>query len=138
MNLKLTPADEVDVDNPVEGDLHLSSGDVVWLGKDGFDPAEFAQRIRCRLRMFKNEWFLNTDEGVPYFDEIFEKGITDGRVVSIIQGVIVGTPGVVSAFVTIDDRDRAARTISVSFEAELENGYVLKSTDFAPFVVEVQ
>lgn len=30
--------------------------------------AGVAQGIRIRIRMVKGEWFLNRDEGVPYFD----------------------------------------------------------------------
>ena len=129
----------VDADNPVENDLYLdpATGDVAWVGIDAIDPAEVAQYIRCRLRMWKGEWFADLNEGVPYLDEIFEKGVADGRIAYILTQVIAGTPGVSSVSSFSLARDKAARRLNVTFEAVLDTGYVLSSADFGEFIVEV-
>jgi hypothetical protein len=136
MDLKLTVV--VDDENPIEGDLHLSGGDVVWFGLDGkLSPEEIAQSIRVRLRMWKGEWFLNPDEGTPYYEEILEKGIEDGRVGAILRRIILDVPGVASINAFSLNRDNQARTLTVTFEVITDGGYVLHSSDFGPFVVVV-
>lgn len=134
MNLKLTTAADVDADNPIEGDLHLTEGDMTWM--DDTDE-EVAQRIRCRIEMFKLEWFVNPDEGVPAYEEIFEKGTSDDRIAAIYRQVILGTPGIASLPVLTLERDNVERSLTLAFEAVRENGSILRSADFAPFVVEV-
>jgi hypothetical protein len=32
-----------------------------------------AQKLSIKLRTFKTEWFINTDTGIPYYQEIFGK-----------------------------------------------------------------
>ena len=39
--------------------------------------AEILQRIKVRLRFFKDEWFLNSEHGVPYFRDIVETEASD-------------------------------------------------------------
>jgi hypothetical protein len=121
----------LDIKLDTDGDLAIEDGDVAWL--DGADAV--AQHIRCRLRMFKGEWFLNEDEGVPWFDEIFEKGVEDGRVVAILRKVILGTPGVTSLTSLSLTHDRAERELSVVFEAVTDLGVNIVSADYAPFLV---
>lgn len=115
------------------GDIAIESGDVVWI--EGAEA--IAQHIRCRLRMFKGEWFLNEDEGVPWFDEIFEKGVEDGRIAAILRQVILGTPGVTSLTSLAISHDRATREMTVTFEATTDLGVDITSADYGPFVVEV-
>lgn len=139
MDMKLVTS--VDADNPDENDIYLdpATGDAVWLGQFGdIDPVEVAQHIRMRLRMWLGEWFLDLGEGVPYLDEILEKGIDDGSIGAILKAVILGTPGVATINSLSLKRDNAARTLNVTFEAVLDNGHVLSSDDFdVPFVLEV-
>jgi hypothetical protein len=132
MNIKLTTT--TDVDNPIEGDLHLEGGDFVWMQDT---DEEIAQRIRCRLGMFKGEWFVNPDEGVPYFEEILEKGVNDGRVAAILRGVILGTPGVASLNRFTVERDNENRALTLQFEAVRETGSILRSEEFGDFIVDV-
>jgi hypothetical protein len=131
MDVKLTVTE--DVDNPVAGDLYLDAGDVSWI--DGAEAV--AQHIRCRLRMFHGEWFLNEDEGTPWFDSILEKGITDGRIASILRRVIAGTPGVVSVSNVSLTRDSSARQLDVEFECVTDEGVTITSDDYGPFVVPI-
>lgn len=139
MDLRLVTS--VDDDNPDENDVYIdpATGDVMWFGQfEDIDADEVAQHIRMRLRMWRGEWFLNADEGVPYLDEILEKGIDDGSIGAILKAVILGAPGVATINSLSLKRDNAARTLNVTFEAVLDSGHVLNSDDFdVPFVVEV-
>jgi hypothetical protein len=122
---------ETDDDNTIAGDLHLTDGDVVWI--DGAEAV--AQHIRARLKMFKGEWFLNEDEGVPWFDEIFEKGTTDARISAILRQVILGTPGVTTLTSLTLERNRAERSLAVTFEAVTDEGVNIVSSDYGEFSI---
>lgn len=134
MDLRLVTPEEAAAPgtiNPVEGDLYLDEhGDVPWL--DGRDA--IAQHIRIRLRFFYGEWFQNTDEGIPYFQELLEKGAQD-RAEAILRKVVLGTPGVVAlnAFAVVFDN--AKRSGVVTFEAAISDGSALVSGDYGTFVV---
>ncbi len=116
-----------------DDDIYIDpdTGDVVWI--EGAEA--IAQHIRCRLRMFKGEWFHNTDEGVPWFDEILEKGISDGRIAGILRQVIEGTPGVLEVTSLVLVRNREERSLAVTFEASTDEGVNIVSTDYGVFEV---
>ena len=53
-----------------DNDLYFTSaGRLVTIDNKNTD-AEILQRIKVRLRFFKDEWFLNSEHGVPYFQDI--------------------------------------------------------------------
>lgn len=52
------------------------------------------QNLRIRLGMFLGEWFLNTDEGMPYRTRIWGNG-RDLRIIrTIFRRAILSTPGI--------------------------------------------
>ena len=55
---------------------------------------EVRQHIRERLLFFFEEWFLDRDAGVPWYQQIFVKPADDGRVNSLLKAEILGTKGV--------------------------------------------
>ncbi|MCK4718809.1 MAG: hypothetical protein KAT70_09085 [Thermoplasmata archaeon] len=131
MELKLTPS--IDADNPVEGDLQLEGGNLVWTT----DLAtEVAQRLRVRFRFFLGEWFLDTREGIPYADEILRKNPKGQTIRAIFTNAITTTQGV--AFLERLDftLDRSVRELVLSFVARLEDGSTFRSSQFGPFIVE--
>lgn len=123
----------VDIDNPVQNDLHLVNGTIALI--DGRD--EVAQAIRSRLLFFRGEWFLDPREGTPYYENILGQRARDLQVMrGIFRTVIQGTPGVAAVPVlnlSIDGNRQA----TLDFEAELTEGGIIRSRDFAPFIVEV-
>lgn len=122
----------VDAENPVEGDLRLEGGDLVWLT----DPMEIiAQKLRVRFRFFKGEWFLDLTQGVPYYQSILVKAPSRTVLEAIFRQVILSTPGVVSMDLLTVALDNVTRELSVEFRARVDGGRIFDSRDYGPFLV---
>lgn len=118
--------------DPITGDLAFEDGDLVLV--DGVDA--IVQHIRIRFKFFKGEWYQDTREGTPWYEEILGHKPTQRRANEIARSVLASTPGVASVDsvqVTLDD---ATRDLSISFIAHTTDGAVINSADFAPFIVE--
>lgn len=92
---------------------------------DGYDlalvegSALVRQRVEQRLEYFFGEWYLATDEGVPYFEEILVKAPDRARVESLLKATIIDTEGV-DALLSFDlDYDAAQRRMSLTFEVRV-------------------
>lgn len=97
-----------------DGDLAIVDGDLSW--SSGL--AGIAQGIRVALQLFKGEWFVDLDEGVPYLER---EGVTsdeallggrfdEARALRYFRAAIGRAPGVleiVSLSVTFDGPSRA-------------------------------
>lgn len=60
-----------------DNDLYFtSSGRLVTIDNKNTDE-EILQRIKVRLRFFKDEWFLNSEHGIPYFQDIISPEASD-------------------------------------------------------------
>ncbi len=120
--------------NPNIGDLALAdTGREVTLSTLA---AEVSQRLHIRFQFFKGEWFLNLDEGVPYYQLLFVKAPSDRVIRVIFSGLIRDTEGVADVL-KLDYSISAQRTLSLTFEARLEDGTTFRSLDYAPFVLAV-
>lgn len=98
----------------IEHDLTLVNGDLQLV--DGGNWVQ--QSIKQNLQTLLGEWFLNTAVGLPWFDEILQKGTSQNRVQQLLIREIVNTNGVekLNALnVNVDNRTRQAR---VTFEAQ--------------------
>lgn len=95
------------------GDWDLSTGDTQIV--KGADAVR--QRWLIRIRQYKGEWFLDTEKGVPYFQEIFQKQTKRRRIESIIYDVTANTPGISQVVsVRIDEIDVTTRRAKMQVE----------------------
>lgn len=97
-------------------DLYQSaqSGVAVASGVDSV-----VQGIRSRLLLFRGEWFLNANAGMPWFEEVFTDGGQDiRRIESALKAQIIATPGVESILSFDLAFDGATRDLSVSFSVD--------------------
>lgn len=132
--MELAIARTVDGENPIVGDLMLSSGDLVWL--DDF-ALETAQRLTVKFSFFKGEWFLDRRQGTPYYQELLVKEPDRNTARGVFRRIILSDPGVAEVIsLTLSEPD-AERQAEVVFSARLKNGVTLRSTDHGPFIVRV-
>lgn len=99
-------------------DIEIINNDLFLLG--GRD--EIAQVLRQELRVFLGEWFLNTDEGIPYLQEILKKNPNVSTVDAIFKNKILESPGVIELTeYTLDFENRKLR---LYFKARTEEGII--------------
>lgn len=93
-----------------------NTGDWVFgRGKASYKSKSSAirQNIVTRLRAFKNDWFLDVDNGTDWIN-IFGSKNNRGRIVDAVVSVVLSTEGVR----TLDDievTNKNSREISISF-----------------------
>lgn len=98
--------------SPNFGDLVI--GDYVDHTVEGVDA--LVQRLKIRLLVLLGEWFLDETRGIPYFQEILEKGTSYDQISNSIKLVIVQTPDVKKInYFTIKDSETTNRKIIISF-----------------------
>lgn len=93
------------------GDLQLVDG-----------AARVAQQIKVTLLLFLGEWFLDTDFGVPYLEQVLVKNPNFAGVNALLRARILDVPGVTRIVSLSMDMNRQARTLSVTFSAETPFG----------------
>lgn len=95
----------------VNGELQLVDGN-----------AEVQQLLTQRLRTFLGECLLDTSLGIPYIQQIFQKGIGQDVLEGIFRQAITETPGVLS--IVDFTLDLTVRDLTIRFTAQTTNGPV--------------
>lgn len=109
--------------HPQTGDLYLDGTDIATVtGRDAI-----AQEIAVRLRWWRREWFLDGRKGVPYLEQLFEKGISEGTVRAILKREIEQVPGVVAVRSMEIALDRVTRHATIDARIETTEGEVTLS-----------
>ncbi len=93
------------------------------------------QEIRCSLLLMYGENFCDVTEGVPWFQEIFQKGTPRARVEELIRQTVARHPAIVDVPLVRLVSDRVTRTGTITFEARTASGRVIRSQDFPPIVL---
>ena len=108
------------------GDLDVSSHGLQLV--DG--QREVLQLLRNILKMNRGSEPLNTALGVPYFDQILEKGTADEVIQGILYQVVSESPGVLEVLDFNLVIDKASRTAALTFTARTETGIVTTTETF--------
>lgn len=108
-------------------DLKLdSNGDLLFINGESpvvSEPAEdLAQRLTIKLKTFKNEWFLNLDTGVPYYQSVFGKQRGKAAVDTIFQEQILSEPDALEITQFDSSIDNATRQYSLTFRVRTDSG----------------
>ena len=80
------------------------------------------QKIRSRLLFLLGEWFLDTTEGVPWFESILVKNPNLQYIQSTISSVIAAVPGITAVRTVEVQYVPSTRTASLIYEAIYQNG----------------
>ena len=103
-----------------DGDLLLELNSLVLI--DGKDYVE--QKIRENLLTFLGEVFTDLSLGVPYFQEIFQKGASLDQVEAIFKNAILNTPGVVELTYFKLDYESNERGFTVEYNVRASDGNI--------------
>lgn len=85
------------------------------------DDEDVAQRLKIRLLFFFGEWFLNTNFGVPYYQDILKKQADETLVDAIFRTHILQTPGVNSLLQYESSFDASLRKFDVEFKVKTDS-----------------
>jgi hypothetical protein len=84
------------------------------------------QAVRFRLQLFRGEWFMNMDIGVPYLTEILgdaskQPGLI-ARATAAFAAAILDTPSVISILQLNVSVDPNTRAMTVTWQAQCQFG----------------
>lgn len=80
------------------------------------------QKLYSTLRMFKGEWYLNIEAGIPYFQDVLIKNPNLSVLSGIFKAAINSVDGV-DEIVSFDlDYQESGRKLDVSFVVRLVDG----------------
>jgi len=83
-----------------------------------------AQLCETRLMMFKNDYFLDKTQGVPYITQVFVKSTDVALVDSFFKNILLTTPGVNSLISFSGEYDGKLRKYNVSFKVDTAGGAI--------------
>lgn len=107
-DIKLDANWDIDTSQP---DLQLTTG---------VDAIQ--QHLTQRLKTFMNEWFLNYNIGIPYFEQILIKNPNYVIIDSVFKKEILETPGVIELLEFDLDLNTSTRLLSLTFKAITSEG----------------
>ena len=104
--------------NPDTGDLLIRDNDLqIVIGED-----QLEQNVKIRLRFFSEEWFLNINNGLPFYSDILVKNPNIPNIDSIIKAEILDTNGVEEILEFISTYDNTERRYTINFTIRTEFG----------------
>lgn len=125
----LTPSS--DPDNLQPGDLHLLNGQLHFWDNGN---ARYQKCLEI-LQFFKGEWFLNSEEGVPYFQRIFIKNPDSRAILSIFRKALMLVPQAATVSELKFELDNATRHATVTWRLDFKDGTSVSSADYVPFII---
>jgi hypothetical protein len=86
----LLETDPLDVALDPDGDILIDADGLHFVG----GAEGVAQLIRIGIRLFRAEWYLNLEEGMPWFEEILGEKFNEDLTRQRLKEVILSRPGV--------------------------------------------
>lgn len=80
---------------------------------------EVIQRLKVKLGVVLGEWFPDTTQGVPYFEQILVKNPDFESIQSIFKSTILNDPDVDELLEFDMDQDKESRKLTVTFRATI-------------------
>jgi hypothetical protein len=114
MDIKLTNSHDLSVEN---FDLVLVDG-----------RERVRQQVLIKLKLWRGEWFLDTEFGTPWLQSILGKQVSLSGVLSAIQASVLAVRDVRRFLEFTYNFDRRQRTLTVDFTIDTNFGPVQVST----------
>jgi|GEM_PF-2939865 len=99
-----------------DGDLLVENFDMAIVS--GVDQVK--QSLIIRLKFFINDWFLDINAGLPYYEEFFIKSPNQIRIESLLVNEILTTRGVQQLLSFESEFDSDLRKFIVNFKVLIE------------------
>jgi len=112
--------------DPVTHDMVYSNGETPLTSDRNLTVA---QRLKIKLQTFKGEWFLDTTIGIPYFQVIFQRGVSKATIDTIYQEAILSEPDVVSIVEFNSIIDTTTSTYQMSFKVKTNENFITDYID---------
>lgn len=106
--------------DPITGELVLENGDLAVVR----DSDATAQFLRQRLRLIQTEWFLDENEGIPYFDDVLVKNPQQVTIDAIFKREILSVNGILELLTYAAVLDGPSRTMTLTFQARTADGVI--------------
>lgn len=104
------------------GDLVVQNGDLMIVN----NGERVAQQVLITLREWLGEWFLKTNDGVPYLEYILVKNPNEAHVRQVLSEAIQSVKGVKGVTELEFAFNRILRTLTVSYEIDTDYGFITK------------
>jgi len=105
---------DIKLDN--NGDFDLDRGDFLFIDND----QRIIQQIKIRLLTWANEWFLDKEVGINYFDIFNEKQNTEALIENLIRNTISDIENITSVDRIGVKKDNESRVLTVYFDITID------------------
>jgi hypothetical protein len=120
------PVSGIDLQLGIDSDISVVSADLLLVA--GID--EVIQHLKVGLRLYRGEWFLDTEAGIPYYAYILTNNPNTKVVEGLFRRDIIGDSDVEELSVFEMEFDRATRKLDIDFRAKSRVGVVEISSVF--------
>jgi hypothetical protein len=110
----------IDLALTADHDLDTSTLDLLLIS----DADQVRQQLLIKLRLWRGEWFLDTEFGTPYLQDILGKRLTLSGAIAAIKAAILEVSGVKSIATFSSKFNNQTRTLTVAFAADTAWGTV--------------
>ena len=118
--------------DPVYKDFAFTSGRMSLVT----GATETAQRLEARLGMGKGSWFLDTQQGTPWFQAVLVKNPALPALTAMLRSIILGTQGVKAILSLPVAIDRANREVTWGpIVVQHDSGAIITGGRGVPFIV---
>ncbi len=112
--------------DPITHDLVLTGGDLDMVA----DGAAIRQEADIRLQFMLGEWFMDTEAGVPYFQNILVKSPNLAAIETILTDEILSVSGIDSVLDFTLNFNRSTRKLAVTWRANCAYGELTSNQEF--------
>ena len=102
------------------GDALISGGSLSLV--DGVDA--ITQLLSQELKFFAAEWFLDIEQGIPYFEKVLTKNPNPSEIDSLFKDKILSSRGILRLNSFDLKFDSQLRTLVIAFQAVSTQGIV--------------